>query len=138
MLVPQKLHHLYTLHIWVLSRRYPETFTEEDTRYKKHCTQDNDTSIPFKASTLGPHTVLHRPSASPSHFPEFHRWAEISSFSKVILVWGKARSLRAPNLGCRGAESPGWFDVSPKNSIGDMMYGRVCIVVMKLPITSCP
>ena len=21
----------------------------------------------------------------------------------------------APNLGCRGAESPGWFDVSPKN-----------------------
>ena len=33
---------------------------------------------------------------------------------KVILVWGKARSHRAPNLGCKGAESPGWFDVSPK------------------------
>ena len=30
--------------------------------------------------------------------------SEISSLSKVILVWGKARSGGAPNLGCRG----GW------------------------------
>ena len=42
----------------------------------------------------------------------FQRW----------LVWGKARSHRAPNLGCRRAESPGWFDVSPKNSAWDMMH----------------
>ena len=35
-----------------------ETFTEEDTRYKKCCTQDNDASVPFKVGTLGPHTVL--------------------------------------------------------------------------------
>ena len=27
-------------------------------RYKKHCTQDNDTSILFKVGILGPHTVL--------------------------------------------------------------------------------
>ena len=27
-------------------------------RYKKHCTQDNDSSVPFKVGTLGPHTVL--------------------------------------------------------------------------------
>ena len=33
----------------------------------------------------------------------------------VILALGKARSHRAPNLGYRGAEWPGWFDVSPKN-----------------------
>ena len=26
--------------------------------YKKHCTQDNDASVPFKVGTLGPHTVL--------------------------------------------------------------------------------
>ena len=31
--------------------------------------------------------------------------------------WKKARSHRAPNVGCREAESPGWFDVSQKNSI---------------------
>ena len=35
-----------------------ETFIEKDTRYKKHCTQDNDTAVPFKVGTLGPHTVL--------------------------------------------------------------------------------
>ena len=35
-----------------------EACIEEDTRYKKHCTQDNDASFPFKVSTLGPHTVL--------------------------------------------------------------------------------
>ena len=39
----------------------------------------------------------------------------ISPFLKVILVLRKVRSHRAPNLGCRGTESPGWFDVSPKN-----------------------
>ena len=27
-------------------------------RYKKHCTQDNDASVPFKVGTFGPHTVL--------------------------------------------------------------------------------
>ena len=36
-----------------------ETFIEEDARYKKHCTcLYNDTSVPFKVGTLGPHTVL--------------------------------------------------------------------------------
>ena len=38
-----------------------EPFIEEDTRYKKHCTQDNDTSVPFKVGTLGPHSF-------PSHY----------------------------------------------------------------------
>ena len=27
-------------------------------RYKKHCAQDNDASVPFKVGILGPHTVL--------------------------------------------------------------------------------
>ena len=35
-----------------------QTFIEEDTSYKKHCTQDNDNSVPFKVGTTGPHTVL--------------------------------------------------------------------------------
>ena len=54
------------------------------------------------------------PSAAPSYFPESHQWSEISYLSKVILVLWKATSLRAPHLGCKGAESPGWFDVLPK------------------------
>ena len=31
---------------------------EEDTRYKKHFTQDSDASVPFKVGTLGTHTAL--------------------------------------------------------------------------------
>ena len=64
------------------------------------------------------------PSAAPSYFPEFHWWSEISFFSKVILVLKKARSRRVPNLGCRGTESPGRLDVSPKNSAQDVMHER--------------
>ena len=33
----------------------------------------------------------------------------------MTLVLGKARSHRIPNLGYSRAESPGWFDVLPKN-----------------------
>ena len=65
-------------------------------------------------------------SAALSYFPESYWWSETSSLSKVILDWGKARSLRAPNLDCRGAESPGWFDVSQKNSAQDRMYEWAC------------
>ena len=44
----------------------------------------------------------------------------------MTLVLGKARSHRVPNLGCRGAESPGWFDVLPKNSTWDVMREQAC------------
>ena len=40
----------------------------------------------------------------------------------MILVWGKARRHRVPNMGYRGAESPGWFDVSAKISAQDVMH----------------
>ena len=66
---------------------------------------------------LGPHRVLPVTISCPVLFPESCQRSEISSISKVILVVGKARSLRAPNLGRRGPESRGWFDVSPKNCI---------------------
>ena len=35
-----------------------ETLIEEDRRYKKHCTWDNDASVPFPVGTLRPHVVL--------------------------------------------------------------------------------
>ena len=46
----------------------------------------------------------------------------------MILVLGRPRSPRVPNLGCRGAESPGWFDVPPKNSAWDVTHrqARCC------------
>ena len=43
----------------------------------------------------------------------------------MILVLGKARSCRVPNLGCRGTESPGCFDVLLKNSAQDVMREQV-------------
>ena len=90
-------------------------------RYKKHCTEDNDTSLPFKVGTLGPHTVLPIAISCPMGF-SWLSWSEISSFKKMILVLGEARSHRAPNLGCHGGESPGLFDVSPKNSAWEVMH----------------
>ena len=98
------------------------TFIEEDARHNKYCTEDNDTSVPFKVGTLRPHTILPITISCPSYFPESQWLSKISSLSKVILVLGKARSCRVPNLGCSGAESPGWFNVVPKNSARDMMH----------------
>ena len=43
---------------------------------------------------------------------------------KVVLVWGKARSHRVQNLGCRDTEWPGWFDVLPKSSAGERVHCR--------------
>ena len=97
-------------------------FIEEDTRYKKYCTQDNDASVPFKLGTLGPHTVLPISISCPVVSSWISSMVWISSLSKVTLVLGKARSHRVPNLGCRGTESPGWLDVSQKNSARDMVH----------------
>ena len=72
-----------------------ETFIEKDTRYKKHCTQDNDASVSFNVGTLGSHTVLPMAISFSVVFPESHQQSEIYSLSKVILVLGKARSHRA-------------------------------------------
>ena len=89
-----------------------ETFIEEGIRNIVH-----NTMTPQSPSKLAPWDLTHfsqLPPAAPSYFPEFHWWSEISSLSKVILVLGKARGFKVPNLGCTGAESPGWFDVLPK------------------------
>ena len=93
-------------------------------RYKKHCTQDNDNSVPF---TLGPHTILLITISCPVIFS----WVSSMVLNlfpfKVILVLGKARSRGVPNLDCRGAESPGWLDVLPKTSVCDVMHeGTFC------------
>ena len=111
------------------------------------------TPKPFQVGTLGPHTVLpvslpllktlykilcwNRHQLPCCIFPESHRWSEISSLSRVILVLGKARSFRASNLGCSGAESSGWYDVLQKTLYETWCMSRH-VVLMKLPITSCP
>ena len=36
--------------------------------------------------------------------------------------FGKSQKPQALNLGCSGAESPGWFDISPKISAQEVMH----------------
>ena len=96
-----------------------EAFIEEDTRNIVHRTI---TLSPLQSRYLGTsHTVL------PITISYSIIFSWISSmiwniFPKMILVLGKARNCRVWNLGCRGAESPDWFDVSPKNSARDTVY----------------
>ena len=101
-----------------------DTIVEEDTRNIVH-----RTTMPQPPSKQAPWDLTqfsHSPSAALLYLPESHQRSEISSLSKVIIVLGKARSCRAPNLGCRGDESPGWLDVSPKNSAQDVMHEQAC------------
>ena len=100
-----------------------ETFIEEDTRNIVLRTMTPQS--PSKWAPWNLRQFSQSPSTVLSYFPESHWKYEISSLSKVILVLGKARSRRALNPGCSGAESPGWFDVSPKNSARDMMHEQV-------------
>ena len=78
-----------------------ETFTEEDTRYKKHCTYNSDVSIPFKAGTLGPHTVLPIAIICPVIFSWIFEGLKPLPFEK-ILVLRKSISHRASNQGWTG------------------------------------
>ena len=84
--------------------------------------------MPQSPSTWAPWDLTQfsqSPSAAPSCFPASHRWSEISSLSKVILVWGKGRSPRVPDLGWEVGCWVIWFDVSPKNSVRDVMHEQV-------------
>ena len=78
--------------------------------------------LPFKVGALGPHTVLPITISCPVVFSWISLMVWNLSPSKVILVLGKARSHRAPNLGYSRAESPGWFDVLLENSAEHVMH----------------
>ena len=106
-------------------------------RYKKQCTQDNDTSVLFKVGTLDLIQFSQSPSAAALYFPESHQWSEISYLSKVLLVLRKARSCRVPNLGCRGLSHLGDFMFHQK-TLHNTWYVSGHVVVMKLPVAhSC-
>ena len=91
-------------------------------------TPDTRNIVRFKVGTLGPHTVLPITISCPVVFSRISTviW-NLFSLKDYFTFW-KAWSHRVPNLGCRGAESPGWFEVSPKYSAQDMMQeqARCC------------
>ena len=76
-----------------------DTLIEEDTRHKKHCTQDNDASVPFKVDTLGPHTVL--PIAI--SFPVVFSWISLTVWNlfpfKGGFRFGKSQKLQGAQSG---------------------------------------
>ena len=106
-------------------------------RYKKHCIQDNDTSVPFRVGTLGPHTVLLIAISCPILFSWISSMVWNLFHFKGDFIITKARSHRAPNLGCRGAESPHDLMFCQK-TLHKMWCMSGCVVLMKLPINSCP
>ena len=103
-----------------------ETFIEEDTGYRIHCTQDNDTTVPFKVGTLGPHTVLPVATSCSINFPKSHQQSEISSLSKMISVLGKAKSRRAPIWAVEGLNHLGDLMFHQKNSARDVIHEWTC------------
>ena len=132
------------INIWGLSRRYPAMWYEKQRHLLKKIQDTRNivhrTMMPQSPSKWAPWDltqVSQSSSAAPLYFPESHWWSEISSLSKMILVLGKARSCRSPNLSWRGL-----------SHLGDLMFHQktmhktwcmsTCVVVMRLPITSCP
>ena len=111
-----------------LSRKYPAMHYEKERHLLKKITRNIvlRTMMPLYPSPWDLTEFSQLPSHARSYFPESRQQSENSSLSKVILVLGKARSHGAPNLGCRGPESPWWFDISPKNSSRDVMHEQAC------------
>ena len=99
-----------------------DTFIEKDTRFKKQCIEDNEASVPFKVGTLGPHTVLPISISSPI----IVSWISLMVWNlfhfKGDFIITQARSHRAPNLGCRGTDSPESFDVLQKTSAREVIH----------------
>ena len=86
---------------------------------------DNDASVPFKVGTLGPHTVLPINISCPFLFSWISTAWNLFPF-KDDFSFGKSQKSQGTQSGHRGAESPGWFDVSPKNSAWDVMHEWAC------------
>ena len=73
-------------------------------KYNKHCTQDNDASVPFKAGTLGPHTVVSIAISCPIMFS----WTSLMVWNlfpfKGDFSFGKSQKSQGTKSGLQG----GW------------------------------
>ena len=73
-------------------------------RYRKHCTQNNDASVPFKVGTLRPHTVLSIAISCPVVFSLISLTVWNLFPFKVDFSFGKSQKLQGTNSGLYG----GW------------------------------
>ena len=95
-------------------RTMKNTVIEEDTRNTVHRTMMPQS--PSKQASWDLTQFSQSPSAAASCFPESHQQSATSSLPKVILVLGKPRSHRVPNLAYRGTECPGLLMFSRKTA----------------------
>ena len=112
-----------------------ETLIEEDTRNIVHRT--GTPQCPSSRHLGISHNSPQSPSAAPSYFPESHQKSEISSLSKVILVLGKPEVTGHQIWAVAGLSHVGDLMVHQK-TLHEMWCMSGCVVMMKLPISSCP
>ena len=125
-----------------LSRKYPAMSYERGIyrrRYKKHCTWDNEASVPFKVGTLGPHIV---PPVTIS-CPVVLSWISLTVWNlfpfKGDFSFGKSQK---EFVGCQIWAIEGLSHLDDLMFCHKTLHKMWCvsghIVLMKLPITSCP
>ena len=104
-----------------------ETFIEEDTRYKKHCAQNNDTSVLFKVGILGPHTVFPIAISCPIIFSWISSMVWNIFPFKRDFSFGKSQKSQGATSGLQGALSH-LIDrmFAPKNSARDVIHEQGC------------
>ena len=105
-----------------------EVYIENDTWYKKHYTSDNDALAPFKVGTFGSHTILPIGISCPIIFSWISSMVWNLFPFKGDFSFGKSQKSQGAKSGPLGglSESLGWFDVSLKSSVWDMMHERLC------------
>ena len=92
-----------------------ETLIEEDTRYKKQCTQDNEASVPFQSRSLGSSHSSASHHQLPCHiFLNLIDGLKSLSLQRAFYFW-EGPEITRPKSELLGAESPRWFDILPKN-----------------------
>ena len=123
------------IYIYSLCRKYPAMYYARDTYWRRYKIQETLYIRQWHLSplqsmksevtlgqgcevTLGPHTVLPITISCPTAF----FWISLMMYNlfpfKGDFSFGKSQAL---NLGCKGDELPGWLDISPKRSAGDVM-----------------
>ena len=108
---------------------YWRRYNIQETLYIGH-----DVSVPFKVGTWGPHTVL----PVTIRCPIVYSWISLMVWNfKGDYSLGKSQNHREPNLGCRGLSHLGDLMFCQK-SLHEMWCVSGCIIMTKLPITSCP
>ena len=102
-----------------------ETFIEEVTRSKKHCTQDNGTLVPFKVVTLVPHIVFPFAISCPIIFLNLIHGLKSLPFQRWFWFWEKPEV-----TGCQiwvvGLLSHLWDLMFHKKTAWDVMHEQVC------------